>query len=66
MCIYIYIYKYIIYICCDRGKKQRLYFHPYKPVSWLLTHQDFLLRILVPLFICFINLHKNNTSIVMQ
>ena len=20
-------------ICCDRGKKQRLYFHPYKPVS---------------------------------
>ena len=20
-------------ICCDRGKTQRLYFHPYKPVS---------------------------------
>ena len=33
--IHIYIY---IYICYDRGKKQRLYFHLYKPVSWLLTH----------------------------
>ena len=31
--IYIYIYMYV-YICCGRGKKtERLYFHPYKPVS---------------------------------
>ena len=36
----IYIY---VHICCYRGKKQRLYFHPYKPVSWLLTHQGILL-----------------------
>ena len=30
-------------MCYDRGKKQRLYFHPYKPVSWLLTHLGILL-----------------------
>ena len=29
----IYIYIYIcVYICCDRGKKETQYFHPYKPV----------------------------------
>ena len=49
ICMYIYIYIYIyicvcvcmyVYICCSRGKKtERLYFHPYKPVSWLLTNQ---------------------------
>ena len=27
--IYIYI---CVYICCDRGKKETQYFHPYKPV----------------------------------
>ena len=28
-----YIYIYIcVYICCDRGKKETQYFHPYKPV----------------------------------
>ena len=54
-------------ICCDRGKKtERLYFHPYKPVSQLLTRQGVLLsRIFVPSFIYF-NLHKINTSIVTQ
>ena len=38
-CIYIYIYIYIYIICCERGKTERLYFYPYKPVSWFLTHQ---------------------------
>ena len=36
-CIYIYIYIYILYVA--KGEKQRLYFYPYKPVSWFLTHQ---------------------------
>ena len=32
---YIYIYKYI----AIGEKTERLYLHPYKPVSWLLTHR---------------------------
>ena len=27
----------------DREKTERVYFHPYKPVSWLLTHEGILL-----------------------
>ena len=49
-----------IYICSDGEKTERLYFHPYKPVSWLLTHQGvLLLRIFIPSFnIYFTNLHN--------
>ena len=32
---YIYIYKYIVI----GEKTERIYLHPYKPVSWLLTHR---------------------------
>ena len=42
--IYIYIYLYIyicVFIYLDREKTKRLFFHPYKPVSWLFTHQGF-------------------------
>ena len=38
--IYIYIYIYV-FIYLDREKTKRLCFHPYKPVSWLFTHQGF-------------------------
>ena len=30
----------------DREKTERVYFHPYKPVSWLLTHRGILLFLL--------------------
>ena len=36
---YIYIY---IYTRCNRGKRQRNYFYPYKPVSWFLTIKEYL------------------------
>ena len=36
----LWIYLLNIYICCDRGKEQRLYFHPYKSVSWLLRERE--------------------------
>ena len=40
-----HIYKYIyIYIYWDREKTERLYFHPYKLVSWLLTHQGIFIK----------------------
>ena len=33
-----------IYIYWDREKTERLYFHPYKLVSWLLTHQGIFIK----------------------
>ena len=56
MYIYIYIYVCIcgkcscvlfsshnmyVYIYCGRKKTNRLPVHPYRPVSWLPTHQGF-------------------------
>ena len=38
-----YIYIYINNIYWGNKKTKRLYFHPYKPVSWFLTHQGILL-----------------------
>ena len=46
VCMYIYIYIYIyvcvyiyIYIYTWEKKTNKLQVHPYKPVSWLPTHQ---------------------------
>ena len=45
MCVFIYL---------DREKIKRLRFHPYKPVSWLFTHQGF--------FFFFKNIHDHFMS----
>ena len=63
---YIYIYAYICMLRYWEKKTERLCLNPYKPVSWLLTHRRILLlRIFLPSFLYFINLH-NYTSIVTQ
>ena len=42
ICMYMYIY---LYVYIEIGKKtKRLYFHPYKPVSWSLTHQGIFIK----------------------
>ena len=42
ICMYMYIY---LYVYTEIGKKtKRLYFHPYKPVSWSLTHQGIFIK----------------------
>ena len=66
-CVYIYIYIYTHTYFAIGEKNIETILSSLQACFVIDTHQGILLsRVFVPSFIYFINLHKNNTSIVTQ